>query len=133
MKIGHIPLARGLALLQDPLHNKGTAFTEIERDALGLRGLLPPHIHTQDEQMARFLENMRSLSDPLEKFIALSALHDRNEALFFRVVCDKGSICFPCRNWRFGFQHWCRGRYRRSLIPLGFQPVCKSGFRGVKP
>ena len=42
MKIGQIPLARGVALLQDPLHNKGTAFTEIEREALGLRGLLPP-------------------------------------------------------------------------------------------
>lgn len=95
MKIGHIPLARGLALLQDPLYNKGTAFTEIERDALGLRGLLPPHIHTQDEQMARFLESMRSLSDPLEKFIALSALHDRNEALFFRVVCDNVDEIMP--------------------------------------
>ncbi len=78
----------GLALLCDPLHNKGTAFTEAERDALGLRGLLPPHIHTQEEQMARFLHNLRNLSDPLEKFVALSALHDRNEDLFFRVVCD---------------------------------------------
>jgi malate dehydrogenase (oxaloacetate-decarboxylating)(NADP+) len=95
MKIGQIPLARGVALLQDPLHNKGTAFTEIEREALGLRGLLPPHIHTQDEQMARFLENMRSLSDPLEKFMALSALHDRNEALFFRVVCDNVDEIMP--------------------------------------
>ena len=43
----------GMALLHDPLLNKGTAFTEAERDALGLRGLLPPHVHTQEEQMAR--------------------------------------------------------------------------------
>ena len=77
---------RGVALLHDPLHNKGSAFTEIERDALGLRGLLPPHIHTQDEQMARFLTNLRNLADPLEKFVALNALRDRNEALFIRVV-----------------------------------------------
>ena len=95
MKISQGAVAHGVILLQDPLRNKGTAFTEIERDALGLRGLLPPHIHTQDEQMARFLENMRRLPDPLEKFMALSALHDRNEALFFRVVCDNVDEIMP--------------------------------------
>jgi malate dehydrogenase (oxaloacetate-decarboxylating)(NADP+) len=78
----------GLALLQDPALNKGTAFTEKERDALDLRGLLPPHIHTQEEQATRVLNNLRRLSDPLDKFVALNALHDRNEALFFRVLCD---------------------------------------------
>jgi malate dehydrogenase (oxaloacetate-decarboxylating)(NADP+) len=95
MKISQNSIEHGTKLLADPLHNKGTAFTEIERDALGLRGLLPPHIHTQDEQMARFLENMRNLADPLEKFVALSALHDRNEALFFRVVCDNVDEIMP--------------------------------------
>jgi malate dehydrogenase (oxaloacetate-decarboxylating)(NADP+) len=78
----------GAALLRDPLHNKGTAFTETERDALGLRGLLPPHVHTQDEQVDRVMMNFRKLSDPLEKYVAINALHDRNEALFFRVVID---------------------------------------------
>ncbi|MEK7877004.1 MAG: NAD-dependent malic enzyme, partial [Pseudomonadota bacterium] len=78
----------GLALLHDPILNKGTAFTEKERNALGLRGLLPPHVLSQDEQVARTLENLRRLSDPLDKFVALNALHDRNEALFFRVLCD---------------------------------------------
>ena len=78
----------GLALLQDPALNKGTAFTEKERDALDLRGLLPPHVHTQEEQVTRVLNNLRRLSDPLDKFVALNALHDRNEALFFRVLCD---------------------------------------------
>ena len=81
-------LPRGTALLRDPLLNKGTAFTEAERDALGLRGLLPPHVHTQEEQAARFMTNLRKLTDPLEKFVALNALHDRNESLFFRVVID---------------------------------------------
>jgi malate dehydrogenase (oxaloacetate-decarboxylating)(NADP+) len=79
---------RGLAVLRDPLLNKGTAFTEEERDALGLRGLLPAHVLTLEEQAARVLENLRRLPDDLEKYIALNALHDRNEALFFRVVCD---------------------------------------------
>jgi malate dehydrogenase (oxaloacetate-decarboxylating)(NADP+) len=80
--------SRGLALLQDPTLNRGTAFTEKERDALGLRGLLPPHVLSQDEQVTRVLMNLRKLSDPLEKFVALNSLHDRNEALFFRVLCD---------------------------------------------
>jgi malate dehydrogenase (oxaloacetate-decarboxylating)(NADP+) len=79
---------RGVQLLHDPLRNKGTAFTEAERDALGLRGLLPPHVHTQEEQATRFMNHLRTLVDPLQKYISLNALHDRNEALFFRVMCD---------------------------------------------
>ena len=78
----------GLALLRDPLLNKGTAFTEQERDALGLRGLLPAHVLTLEEQAKRIIENLRRLPDDLEKYVALNALHDRNETLFFRVVCD---------------------------------------------
>lgn len=81
-------LPKGLPLLRDPLLNKGTAFTRAERDALGLRGLLPAHVHTQDEQANRVMTHLRKLSDPLEQYIALNALHDRNEALFFRVVID---------------------------------------------
>jgi malate dehydrogenase (oxaloacetate-decarboxylating)(NADP+) len=95
MKAGQDAIPHGVRLLHDPLCNKGTAFTEAERDAFGLRGLLPPHVHSQEEQMARFLENMRRLPDPLEQFVALSALHDRNEALFFRVVCDNVDEIMP--------------------------------------
>jgi malate dehydrogenase (oxaloacetate-decarboxylating)(NADP+) len=80
--------ARGMALLRDPLLNKGTAFTEQEREALGLRGLLPAHVLSLDEQAERMLENLRRLPNDLEKYIALNALHDRNETLFFRVVCE---------------------------------------------
>ncbi len=82
------PLPRGLDLLRDPLLSKGTAFTEAERDALGLRGLLPAHVSTQAEQADRFMRSLRRLPDELEKFIALRSLHDRSEALFFRVVID---------------------------------------------
>jgi len=80
--------SRGMALLRDPLLNKGTAFTEAERDAFGLRGLLPAHVLSMDEQVARFMTNLRGLPNDLEKYVALNSLHDRNEALFFRVVCD---------------------------------------------
>ncbi|HSH06905.1 MAG TPA: NAD-dependent malic enzyme, partial [Burkholderiales bacterium] len=79
---------RGIALLRDPALNKGTAFSEAERDALGLRGLLPTQVITQEVQVERILENLRRQSDPLEKYVSLSALHNRNEALFFRVIAD---------------------------------------------
>ncbi|MFZ1105307.1 MAG: NAD-dependent malic enzyme [Hyphomicrobiaceae bacterium] len=79
---------RGIQLLRDPLLNKGTAFTEQERDALGLRGLLPAHVLSMEEQAERMLTNLRRLPTDLDKYVALNALHDRNEALFFRVVCD---------------------------------------------
>src|SRR6201997_4038288 len=78
----------GLALLRDPLLNKGTAFTDEEREALGLRGFLPPAVMSMQAQVERILTNLRSLPSDLEKYIALNSLHDRNEALFFRVVCD---------------------------------------------
>ena len=79
---------RGLALLRDPLLNKGTAFTEQERDALGLRGFLPAHVFSMKAQAERVLFNLRSLPSDLAKYVALNELHDRNEALFFRVVAD---------------------------------------------
>src|SRR5208282_3618119 len=83
----HVP-PHGLALLRDPLLNKGTAFTDRERDALGLRGLLPAHVLSMKEQAERVLTNLRRLPTDLDKYVALNSLHDRNEALFFRVVCD---------------------------------------------
>ena len=79
---------RGMALLRDPLLNKGTGFTEEERDTLGLRGFLPAHVLSMKDQVERVLTNLRSLPSDLEKYIALNSLHDRNEALFFRVVAD---------------------------------------------
>ena len=81
-------MPQGFDVLRDPLLNRGTGFTEKQRDALGLRGLLPPHVLSQAEQVQRVLENLRRLSDPLDKFVALNSLHDRNESLFFRILCD---------------------------------------------
>ena len=87
--------ARGMQVLRDPLLNKGTAFTEKERLKLGLRGLLPPRVHSQEEQAQRFLAHLRALPNPLEKFIDLNALHDRNEALFFRVIAENPDEIMP--------------------------------------
>jgi len=79
---------RGVKLLHDPVRNKGTAFTEAERDALGLRGLLPPRVQTEDVQVRRVMENVRNKSSDLERYIALISLEDRNETLFYRVLVD---------------------------------------------
>ena len=83
-----VTLLHGMSLLRDPLLNRGTGFTEAERERFGLRGLLPPCVLTMREQAERVLINLRNLPGDLEKYVALNALHDRNEALFFRVVCD---------------------------------------------
>src|SRR3954451_441326 len=81
-------IPHGLARVRDPLLNKGTAFTEEERDALGLRGFLPAHVFSMKAQAERVLANLRELPSDLAKYVALNELHDRNEGLFFRVVCD---------------------------------------------
>ncbi len=82
------PTQKGVSLIHNPILNKGTAFTREERLALGLRGLLPPRICNQDEQLHRVMENYRNKTSDIEKYIYLAALQDRNETLFFRVVQD---------------------------------------------
>ena len=85
----HHPLpVKGVDWLHNPVFNKGTAFSEAERDALGLRGLLPPHVQTMDEQVARVMANFRSKSCDLERYIQIVGLQDRNETLFYRVIMD---------------------------------------------
>ena len=74
--------------LHDPALNKGTAFTEEERDKLGLWGLLPPGINTMEEQVLRVMGNYDRKTSDLEKYIFLVALQDRNQTLFYRVLTD---------------------------------------------
>jgi malate dehydrogenase (oxaloacetate-decarboxylating)(NADP+) len=81
--------------LHDPQRNKGTGFTDAERDALGLRGLLPPRVSTQVEQQARILENFRQKSSALEQYIYLISLMDRNEHLFYRTVMEHVEEMMP--------------------------------------
>ena len=75
-------------MLADPLLNKGTAFTERERDVLGLRGLLPPRVFTLEEQMQRTLTAVRGKTSNIEKYIYLTQLQNRNEILFYRLVLE---------------------------------------------
>ena len=85
---GEMSHPHGAQLLADPLLNKGTAFTERERDVLGLRGLLPPRVFTLEEQLQRTLTSVRSKKSNLEKYIYLTTLQNRNEILFYRLVIE---------------------------------------------
>jgi len=86
---------KGVDWLHNPVFNKGTAFTEAERDALGLRGLLPPHVQTMDQQTRRVMDNFRTKSSDLERYIQIVGLQDRNETLFYRVVMDNLEEMMP--------------------------------------
>src|SRR5690242_17859405 len=88
MTLPPLPPKLGLDLLQDPRLNKGTAFTPRERDALRLRGLLPPRVFTLEQQLARTMENFRALTSDLQRYVFMVALQDRNETLFYRAVVD---------------------------------------------
>lgn len=90
-----LSLPKGVALLHNPMLNKGTAFTEKERDGLGLRGLLPPHVHTQKEQMQRVMNTFAKKPNDLERYVQLISLQDRNETLFYRVIMDHIETMMP--------------------------------------
>ena len=75
-------------ILRDPALNKGSAFTPRERAALGLEGLLPPGVSTLAEQIQRVVENLRAKPEPLEQYIYLRSLQDRNETLFHATLIE---------------------------------------------
>ena len=85
----------GMQLLHNPILNKGTAFTDAEREDLKLRGLLPPRVCSQDQQMMRVLENLRRKPTDLEKYIFLVGLQNRNETLFYRTLIDNIEELMP--------------------------------------
>ena len=110
----HETKARGVAVLTTPLLNKGTAFTIEEREALGLTGLLPNVISTLEVQVACAYAQYQRLPDALGKNIYLTALHDRNEVLFFRVLSEHLREMIPIVNDRTvglameQYHHECR-------------------------
>ena len=121
----------GQLLLDNPLLNKGSAFPENERRELGLLGLLPPHCSSIEEQLARTYENYRRKETDLERYVFLTALQDRNEVLFYRLLQEHISEMMPiiytptvgdgCRQYSHVFRR-PRGLYisypHRHEIPL---------------
>ena len=85
----------GVRLLREPLLNKGPAFSREERDALRLRGLIPPTPLSMEQLIDLELEHLRSKHDDLEKYIGLAALQDRDETLFYRVLVENITELLP--------------------------------------
>ncbi len=85
----------GYELLNDPLLNKGTAFTDTERELFELHGLLPPHVATLDLQVTRRLDAFRALGSDLQKYIFLRGLQDSNETLFYALLTQNIEEMMP--------------------------------------
>jgi hypothetical protein len=116
---------KGVALLRDPALNKGTAFTEAERDTLHLCGLLLPHVSTQEQQLGRVPGNFRRRPTDLEKYISPRSLHDRSEALLRSALHRSASVAPPRRGIRRPGRR-VRGRCERALPRRG-DPVTLGG------
>ena len=124
---------RGYDVLRNPLLNKGSAFTPGEREALGLLGIMPPQYNEMAMQAQRSYANIQRQPTPIDKYVALAALQDRNEHLFYRVLQDHIEEFMPIvytptvgqatRDFSRIFQHsrgvWItptmRGRVARAL------------------
>ncbi|AQK85309.1 NADP-dependent malic enzyme 3 [Zea mays] len=85
----------GYTLLRDPHHNKGLAFTEKERDAHHLRGLLPPAVVPQELQIKKIMHNLRQYQVPLQRYMAMMDLQERNERLFYKLLIDNVEELLP--------------------------------------
>src|SRR5689334_17565116 len=85
----------GSLLLESPIFNKGSAFSERERAELGLLGLLPAHVATIDEQLIRTYENYKQKTSAQERYIYLVSLQDRNETLFYRLLQEHITEMMP--------------------------------------
>ena len=86
---------RGVALLRDPHLNKSTAFTEAEREALGLVGLVPEGIDTEEVQIQRALQQLAYKPTDLEKYIYLSSLQDTDETLYYALLMSDPARFLP--------------------------------------
>ncbi|XP_021275751.1 NADP-dependent malic enzyme [Herrania umbratica] len=88
-------VSSGYSLLRDPHHNKGLAFTEAERDSHYLRGLLPPAVVTQQLQENKLMNSIRKYQVPLQKYMAMMELQERNERLFYKLLIDNVEELLP--------------------------------------
>ncbi|KAJ9179248.1 hypothetical protein P3X46_011058 [Hevea brasiliensis] len=90
-----LSVATGYSLLRDPHHNKGLAFNDKERDAHYLRGLLPPAVVSQELQVKKLMHIIRQYQLPLQKYMAMMDLQERNEKLFYKLLIDNVEEMLP--------------------------------------
>ncbi|KAF4390035.1 hypothetical protein F8388_002977 [Cannabis sativa] len=88
-------VASGYSLLRDPQHNKGLAFTQNERDSHYLRGLLPPAVVNQELQERKLMNSIRQYQVPLQKYVAMMDLQERNQRLFYKLLVDNVEELLP--------------------------------------
>ncbi|KAM0863266.1 hypothetical protein ACQ4PT_044709 [Festuca glaucescens] len=88
-------VASGYTLLRDPHHNKGLAFSEKERAAHYLRGLLPPAVVSQELQVKKIMHDLRQYKVPLQRYVAMMDLQERNERLFYKLLIDNVEELLP--------------------------------------
>lgn len=93
--MGLITNKRGVEVLRDRKISKSTSFTKEERQELGLRGLLPYSVGSQQKQINRVMTNIRRKESDIEKYIFLSALQDRNEQLFYKTIMQNFAELLP--------------------------------------
>ena len=132
----HKTKARGMAVLTTPWLNKGTAFTALERNDLGLNGMLPPVISTLEAQVKSAYAQYQRLTDALSKNIYLTALHDRNEVLFYRLLSGHLREMIPIVNdLTVGmamqqYHHECR-RPRGVYLSIDHLDGIEQAFRNI--
>jgi malate dehydrogenase (oxaloacetate-decarboxylating) len=132
----HKTKARGMAVLTTPLLNKGTAFTAEERKELGLIGMLPPVISTLGAQVKSAYAQYQRLNDALSKNIYLTALHDRNEVLFYRLLSGHLREMIPIVNDRTiglamqQYHHECR-RPRGVYLSIDHMDGIEEAFANI--
>ena len=107
-------LVSGLDYLRDPKLFKGMAFSLEERQTLGIHGLLPPRIKTLDEQAENSMRNLRRFQDPLNQYMYMVDLLDRNEKLFYKLLSENMMELMPivytptvglaCQKFGFAFK-----------------------------
>ncbi|MFC4586995.1 NAD-dependent malic enzyme [Sphaerisporangium corydalis] len=105
---GYVTPGRGLTVLENPLLNKGTAFSPREREELGLEGLVPPVVETLEEQARRAYAQYLAQPTDLLKNVHLTALRDRNEVLFYRLLTD----------------------HLREMLPIVYDPTIAQAIEG---
>lgn len=127
---------RGVELIRDPFLNKGTAFTERERDLLGLRGLLPPNIFAIEEQIERQMGSFCKAPSSIAKYLFLERLHNRNETLYYRFLLENIELTMPivytptvgqaCIEFSDMYRSRVRGLYMSKHNRGTFRDICRN-------